>query len=130
MTPGLTEPILLFFSEYWKESRFAAVPDLNWAQVVAVGVICATTVGAAPKIVSSALGALASVLVALAVSLKDPAVRSACVIVCVPVQTIDAPGASEATGIPGLQLKLSSAGESLTVTLCRVTLPVFLAVSV
>src|SRR2546422_1892582 len=129
MTPGLTPLILLFLSEYRKVSRFAAVPDLNWAQVVAVGVICATTVGAAPKIVSSAL-AVASVLVTVPVSLNDPVSRSACVIVWEPVHTIVAPGAKVATGIAGVQLKPASAGESETVTLCCVVLPVFVAVSV
>ena len=51
-------------------------------------------------------------------------------IVCVPVQVIDAPGASSLTGIAGMQLNPSSAGESLTDTLCRVMLPSLVAVSV
>ena len=41
-------------------------------------------------------------------------------IVCVPVHVIDAPGASSLTGIAGMQLNPSSAGESLTDTLCKV----------
>src|SRR5438046_1524586 len=130
MTPGLTPLILFFLSEYRKVSRFAAVPDLNWAQVVAVGVICATTVGAAPKTVSGASGALVSVLVAWPVSVNDPASRSAWVIECVPVHTIEAPGARLAAGIDGTQLKPSSAGVSETLTLCSVVLPLFVAVSV
>ena len=69
-------------------------------------------------------------LVALAMSLKDPLSRSSWVIVCVPVHVIDSPGASSPTGIAGVQLNPSSAGESLTVTLCSVMLPSLVAVSV
>src|SRR5206468_3736361 len=80
--------------------------------------------------VSGALVAVASVLEALAVSLKVPASRSACVIACVPVQTTDAPGARAAAGIAGAQLNDVSEGLSETVTLCSVVLPVLVAVSV
>src|SRR5439155_512225 len=52
------------------------------------------------------------------------------VIACDPVHTIDAPGATVAAGMVGVQLKLSSAGVSLTLTLCSVTFPLFLAVNV
>ena len=83
-----------------------------------------------PVTVSCASGALSSVLVALPVSTNDPASRSACVIECVPVHTTDEPGAKLATGIDGVQLKLPNAGESLTDTLCNVTLPLFVAVNV
>src|SRR5438105_608171 len=66
-------------------------------------------------------GALASVLVAPPVSPKEPASRSAWVMVWLPVQTIEAPGARLATGrvtvlVPTLQLKFASAGVSLTDT--------------
>ncbi len=79
---------------------------------------------------SSAGGAAASLLLALAVSVNDPLLRSSWVIVCVPVQIIDFPGASSAAGIAGVQLNPSSAGVSLTVTLCNVMLPSFVAVIV
>ena len=69
--------------------------------------------------VSSAGGASASLLLALAVSVNDPLLRSSWVIVCVPVHVIDLPGARLATGIAGVQLNPSSAGVSLTVTLCK-----------
>jgi hypothetical protein len=46
------------------------------------------------------------------------------------MQTIDAPGASVATGIDGVHAMLTSAGASLTDTLCSVTLPEFVAVNV
>ena len=64
-------------------------------------------------IVSSAGGASASLLLALATSLKNPTFRSSWVIVCVPVHVIDLPGASSATGIDGVHLNPSSAGVSL-----------------
>ena len=80
--------------------------------------------------VSGASGAVASVLVAWPVSENDPASRSAWVIACVPVHTIDAPGASAATGIVGTHENPVSAGVSETVTLCNVILPVLVAVSV
>ena len=51
-------------------------------------------------------------------------------IVCVPVHVIDSPGARFAAGIAGVQLNPSSAGESLTVTLCNVVLPSLVAVIV
>ena len=81
-------------------------------------------------IVSSAGGASASLLLAPATSLKDPLLRSSWVIVCVPVHLTVAPGAELATGIAGVQLNPSSAGESLTDTLCSVVLPSFVAVMV
>src|SRR5690242_15066014 len=55
-----------------------------------------------------------------------PAARSAWVILCVPVQVIDLPGA-RVVGTSGEQLKPSSAGSSLTLTLLSVTLPSLLA---
>ena len=69
-------------------------------------------------------------LLALAVSLNDPLLRSSWVIVCVPVHVIDLPGASSLAGIDGVQLNPSSAGVSVTVTLCKVMLPSLVAFSV
>src|SRR5450759_4199832 len=97
------------------------------------GVAVLTSVRAgfwAAMIVSEASGAVASSPLALAVSLKEPASRSAWVMVWVPVHTIDAPGARLATGMAGMQVKPSSAGTSLTDTLWRVTLPLLVAVRV
>jgi len=54
-----------------------------------------------------------------AVSANEPASRSPCVIVCVPVQVIDAPGA-RSDPAAGLQVKLSSGGVSVTTTLWAV----------
>ena len=51
---------------------------------------------------------------------------SACVTVCVAVQLIEAPGARLATGVAGVQLRLLTFG-SVTVTLCKVTLPSLVA---
>src|SRR4029077_1205507 len=83
-----------------------------------------------PNTVSSALGAVVSVLLALAVSLKVPLSRSAWVILWIPVQVTEAPGASSATGVVGVHLKPSSVGESETSTLCSVVLPSLVAFSV
>ena len=90
----------------------------------------ANTADCAPWIVSGASGAVASVLVAWPVSVNDPASRSAWVIAWVPVHTIDWFGANAATGIAGTHENPVNAGVSDTVTLCNVTLPVFLAVNV
>ncbi len=81
-------------------------------------------------IVSGACTAAVWSLVAVPVSVNDPLSRSAWVIVCVPVHTTDAPGASDATGLAGVQPKPSSAGLSVTVTFVSVTFPVLVAVSV
>ena len=72
---------------------------LRRVQVVRLGERRAS-VSVRPLIVSSAGGASASLLLALAVSLKDPLLRSSWVIVCVPVQMIDLPGASSRPGSP------------------------------
>src|SRR5437870_178785 len=61
-----------------------------------------------------------------AVSANEPALRSACVIACVPVQVTNAVGANVA-GIAGLQLKLTNAGVSVTDTPFNVTFPSFFA---
>src|SRR3954447_13125739 len=78
---------------------------------------------------SSAVSSGDSLLLAVAVSLNEPLSRSSCVILCVPVQTTESPGASVA-GSVGEQPKLCNVGVSVTSTLCRVTLPVFFAVNV
>src|SRR6516164_7494859 len=70
------------------------------------------------------------VLFAVAVSESDPLSRSVWVIVCEPVHVTEAPGASDATGVAGLQLKLSSAGLSVTVTFDSVVFPELVATSV
>jgi len=59
---------------------------------------------------------------AQAVFLNEPASISAWLIVCVPVHTIDPVGARSA-GFDGRQAKPSSPVESVTNTLCNVTLP-------
>ena len=64
-----------------------------------------------------------SVLAAQAVFLNEPASMSAWVMVWVPVQVIEAPGARSA-GLDGKQVKLSRPVESVTVTACCVVLPV------
>src|SRR5439155_15744574 len=62
-------------------------------------------------IVSLASGAVASVALALAVSLKEPASRSAWVILWTPVQVIDLQVGRAASGVGGVHLKGWSAGE-------------------
>src|ERR1700722_9362321 len=67
--------------------------------------------------------------VAEAVSAKEPApLKSSRVMVWVPVHVMTAPGARLATGVG--QVKASRGGSSVTATLDKVTLPVFVAVRV
>ena len=80
-----------------------------------------------PVIVSGVWIGSVSLLSAVAVSRNVPLSMSACVIVCVPVQTIESPIASVA-GVSGMHSYPSSAGSSVTVTLVSATLPVFFAV--
>src|SRR5438552_970124 len=78
------------------------------------------------------ISAFASVPVASAREADAPAshsfpTRRSSDLECVPVHTIEAPGAREATGrvttvAPTLQLKPASTGESETVTACSVVL--------
>src|SRR5271165_3427791 len=107
----------------WPGAVKWAPPRLSVFVSESIGLWAAVTV-------SEALAAVTSVLEADAVSVNEPASRSAWLMLWVPVQTIAAPGDSPAAGIDGVQLKLSSAGLSDTVTLWRVTLPLLVAVSV
>ena len=70
-------------------------------------------------------GPLGGVPVTAAVLTTDPASRSAWVTVCVPVQVVDAPGAS----VVAVQVTPVVLG-SVTVTAVRVTLPVLVTVNV
>ena len=70
-----------------------------------------------------------SFAVADAVLVSVPALTSTWVIVRVPVQTMDLPTPKVVTGSAGVQARFVS-WESVTLTLRRVTLPVFVAVTV
>src|SRR5436190_667673 len=80
--------------------------------------------------VSLASGAFVSVLLALAVSANEPLSRSAWVMLCVLVVCLVSRRVSFPSGLVGVQLKPASVGLSVTVTLCSVTLPALVAVSV
>src|SRR4051794_36035515 len=56
----------------------------------------------------------------------EPASTSACVIVWLAVQLIDAPGAREATGLVGVQTRFATC-RSVTATFVSVTFPLLLA---